>query len=146
MARLPDFAQGVVAFDVGLRLGGERQSIGRLHDQIERRFDAVLDVGCGETPLTRLIAEVPIATTLEEGVRVVVVHVVGPDLADLDYLDRFEQDDLFAPEATLIVMNGGLVLTRRSLNHAFRQVTAHKTIMRALGKGRGSSTCPVSRA
>ena len=58
----------------------------------------------------RLVAEVPIVPTLEdEGVRVVVVHVVGPDLADLDYLDRFEQDDLFAPEATLIVMNGGLV-------------------------------------
>jgi hypothetical protein len=108
----------------------------RFTDLIERRFDAVLDVGGGETPLTRLVAEIPIATTLEEeGVRVVVVHVVGPDLADLDYLDRFEQDDLFAPEATLIVMNGGLVLTGRSLDHAFRQVTAHKTIMRALGKG-----------
>ena len=31
MARLPDFAQCIVAFDVGLRLGGERQSIGRLY-------------------------------------------------------------------------------------------------------------------
>jgi hypothetical protein len=79
---------------------------------------------------------VPIATTLEdEGVRVVVVHVVGSDLADLDYLDRFEQDDLFSPEATLIVTNGGLVLTGRSLDYAFQHVAAHKTITRALGKG-----------
>ena len=31
MARLPDFAQGVVALDVGLRLCGERQGVGRLH-------------------------------------------------------------------------------------------------------------------
>ena len=70
----------------------------RFTDLVERRFDAMLDVGGGDTPLARLVAEVPIVPTLEdEGVRVVVVHVVGPDLADLDYLDRFEQDDLFAP-------------------------------------------------
>ena len=31
MTRLPDFAQRVVALDVGLRFGGERQSIRRLH-------------------------------------------------------------------------------------------------------------------
>ena len=69
----------------------------RFTDLVERRFDAMLDVGGGDTPLARLVAEVPIVPTLEdEGVRVVVVHVVGPDLADLDYLDRFEQDDLFA--------------------------------------------------
>ena len=62
--------------------------------------------------LARLVAEVPIVPTLEdEGVRVVVVHVVGPDLADLDYLDRFEQDDLFAPEATLICVSPNDPLT-----------------------------------
>src|SRR5271165_4862737 len=84
----------------------------------------------------RLVAEVPIAPTLEdEGVRVVVVHVVGPDLADLDYLDRFEQDDLFAPEATLIVMNGGLVLSGRSLDFAFQQINDHDTITRSLTRG-----------
>jgi hypothetical protein len=32
MARLPSFAQRVVALDVGLRFGGERQSIRRLHN------------------------------------------------------------------------------------------------------------------
>src|ERR1700729_4285035 len=32
MARLPGLAQRIVAFDVGLRLGGERQSIRRLYD------------------------------------------------------------------------------------------------------------------
>ena len=31
MARLGGFAQGVVALDVGLRLCGERQGVGRLH-------------------------------------------------------------------------------------------------------------------
>ena len=31
MARLPGFAQRVVALDVGLRLCRERQSVGRLH-------------------------------------------------------------------------------------------------------------------
>ena len=107
----------------------------RFTDLVERRFDAMLDVGGGDTPLARLVAEVPIATTLEdEGVRVVVVHVVGPDLADLDYLDRFEQDDLFAPEATLIVMNGGLVLSGRWLDFAFQQINDHDTITRSLTK------------
>src|SRR5271157_4296447 len=103
---------------------------------VERRFEAMLDVGGGDTPLARLVAEVPIVPTLEaEGVRVVVVHVVGPDLADLDYLDRFEQDDLFAPEATLIVMNGGLVLSGRGLDFAFQQINDHDTITRSLTKG-----------
>ena len=108
----------------------------RFTDLVDRRLDAMLDVGGGDTPLARLVAEVPIATTLEdEGVRVVVVHVVGPDLADLDYLDRFEQDDLFSPEATLIVMNGGLVLTGRSMGHAFQHINSHKSILRTFRKG-----------
>ena len=35
----------------------------RFTDLVERRFDAMLDVGGGDTPLARLVAEVPIATT-----------------------------------------------------------------------------------
>jgi hypothetical protein len=108
----------------------------RFTDLVERRIEAMLDVGGGDTPLARLVSEVPIATTLEdEGVRVVVVHVVGPDLADLDYLDRFEQDDLFSPEATLIVQNGGLVLSGRSLDFGFQHINDHDTITRSVMDG-----------
>jgi hypothetical protein len=110
----------------------------------ERGYDAVLDVGGGDTPLARLIKDVPVAATLEEfGVRLVAVHVVGPDMADLDYLDRFDRDDLFAPEAVLIVRNGGLVLTGRSIDFAFEQMDRHPSVARATVKGAELVTMPL---
>src|ERR1700734_4486873 len=53
MARLPSFAQRVVALDVGLRFGGERQSIRRLHDwwvdwlAVDQSVQQVQDMGLG---------------------------------------------------------------------------------------------------
>ena len=53
MARLPGLAQRIVAFDVGLRLGGERQSIRRLHDwrvdwlAVDQSVQQVQDMGLG---------------------------------------------------------------------------------------------------
>ncbi len=109
----------------------------------EQGYDAVLDVGGGDTPLARLIKDVPLAATLEEmGVRLVVVHVLGPDMADLDYLDRFDRNDLFAPEAVLIVRNGGLVLTGRSYDVAFEQVSKHPSVLRVTLKGATAVTMP----
>ena len=108
----------------------------RFIDLVERRVDAMLDIGGGDTPLARLVQDVPLVATLEdEGVRVVLVHVIGPELADLDYLGRFAHNDLFAPEATLIVMNAGLVLTGRSNDFAFSQVYAHENVREALADG-----------
>jgi hypothetical protein len=51
MARLPDFAQGIVALDVGLRLGGQRQSLGRLYRRrvrwlpVDQAVQQVQDMG-----------------------------------------------------------------------------------------------------
>lgn len=102
----------------------------------EHRYDAVLDVGGGDTPLARLVEEVPIVRTLERrGVRVVLVHVVGPEMSDLDYLARFLTDSLLAPEATLVVLNNGLVLTGRSAGSAFAKVSAHPALVDAAGNG-----------
>ena len=108
----------------------------RFINLVEHRFDAMLDIGGGDTPLARLVQDVPVVATLEdEGVRVVLVHVIGPELADLDYLERFAEDDLFAPEATLIIMNGGLVLTGRSNDVAFSQVSEHPAVKAAIRAG-----------
>ena len=86
----------------------------QINQLMEDPVDAMVDVGGGETALTRVIAELPLADSLEEqGIRVVVVHMVGPDAADLDYLDSFEDGGLFAAPATLVVQNAGLVMTAR---------------------------------
>src|SRR5580698_9818429 len=51
MARLPDFAQGVVALDVRLRLGGQRQSLRRLYHRrvrwlsVDQAVQQVQDMG-----------------------------------------------------------------------------------------------------
>jgi len=99
---------------------------------VQHRYDAMLDIGGGETPLARLVEEVPIVNTLERlGIRVVLVHVVGPETADLDYLARFMAEKLLSPEATLIVLNKGLILTGRSANVAFANVQQHRAFLEA---------------
>ena len=69
------------------------------------------------------------------GIRVVVVHVVGPDAADLDYLDTCEAGGLFAAPATLIVQNAGLVMTPGGVSAAFAAISDHKTVQRVKGRG-----------
>ena len=87
---------------------------------------------------TQLVEDVPVAAALAElGVRVVVVHVLGPDVADLDYLDRFERN-LFTPEAVLIVRNSGLILNGRSDDVAFATLDGHAGLQRAVRQGCGA--------
>jgi hypothetical protein len=110
---------------------------------VAERYDAMLDIGGGDTPLARLVQDVPIVSTLEnEGVRVVLVHVIGPELADLDYLERFAEDELLAPDATLIVMNSGLVLSGRSNEVAFADIVRQPAISAVVRKGARVVTMP----
>jgi hypothetical protein len=108
----------------------------RIQDQIEGQYNAFLDVGGGDTPLSRLVREIPIVQTLEkQGIRVVLAHVIGPEQADVDYLRHFTAQDLFAPEATLIVLNAGLVLSGRSASNAFSAIKGHPIVTDALVHG-----------
>ena len=52
--------------------------------QVERRFDAVLDLGGGDLTLKRLAAEMELATWLPTlGVDLVAIHLLGPSADDL---------------------------------------------------------------
>jgi hypothetical protein len=108
----------------------------RIGDQIARRYDAILDVGGGETALSRLALEVSLVEALEaQGIRPVAIHLLGPELADLDYLNASAETGLFAPEATILVMNEGLVTSGRSASFAFARVQEHPVVKRAVLKG-----------
>ncbi|MGB5083359.1 MAG: zeta toxin family protein [Methylocystis silviterrae] len=115
----------------------------RFIDMVEKQYDALLDVGGGDTPLARLVDEVPIVSELEErGVRVVLVHLIGPERADLDYLERFLTESRLAPEATILVLNKGLVLSGRSDGVAFAEVRRHPAFLEAVGGGAVVATLP----
>jgi hypothetical protein len=108
----------------------------RIQDQLEGQYNAFLDVGGGDTPLSRLVREIPIVQTLEkQGIRVVLAHVIGPEQADVDYLRHFTAQELFAPEATLIVLNAGLVMSGRSASNAFAAIKSNPIVTDALTHG-----------
>ena len=93
----------------------------RLIDQGRHRYHAVLDAGGGWTGFSSLVEEVPVLAALgERGIDVIGLFCVGPEQADLDYLEHFADSEVFLPEATVIVLNAGLVLSGRSAIGAFR--------------------------
>jgi hypothetical protein len=103
--------------------------------QVRERFDSVLDLAGGD-PLVRLLArETELVATLEQHrVRLVLWQVLGPDVADLDYLKLSMEAGLFAP-ATLLVLNAGLVRSKRSIEAVFAEVTGHKVFVDAVAQG-----------
>jgi len=115
----------------------------RFVDMVENRYDAILDVGGGDTPLSRLVDELPIVSTLEdEGIRVVLVHVLGTETADLDYLANFLNGSRLSPDATLLVLNEGLILSGRSAEAAFAEVKKHPAFLQAMKNGALSVSFP----
>ena len=88
--------------------------------QVHERFDSVLDLAGGD-PLVRLLArETELVPTLERrGIRIVLWQVLGPDVADLDYLKLSIEAGLFAP-ATLLVLNAGFGAVEAFCTSCFR--------------------------
>jgi hypothetical protein len=122
---------------VGTNLSDSREWIeGKLRDQAERRYHAVLDAGGGFTGFTSLVEDVPVIDFLSaHGIDVIGLFCVGPEKADLDYLDSFAQTKAFMPKATMIVMNAGLVLSGRTPEPVFQPIVAHPTFREALSRG-----------
>ena len=78
-------------------------------------FVDVLDVGGGATGFSKLVREVPLLEAIEgSAVRVVGLFCIGPERADLDYLEQFAEVDMFMPSASVIVRRS------RSLRPAIR--------------------------
>ena len=108
----------------------------RLQDQVRHRRDAVLDVGGGVTALNTLIEEVRLVDMLaRRGIGISLLYVLGNERADLDYLERFAEDGLFVPTATLLVFNAGLLTGGRSAAAAFGAIARHPAVLKALNAG-----------
>jgi len=105
--------------------------------QIAGRFNLLLDLGGGDLLLKQLAREIGLVPFLERhAVRPVAVHLLGPDRDDLAYLHDMERDGLFAPAATILVLNEALVPARRAIRTAFQStILEHPTFLAALERG-----------
>lgn len=116
----------------------------RLNDQVKRRVNAVLDPGGGWTGFSSLVEDIPLVGVLgEQGVQVVALFCVGAERADLDYLEHYAEADLFMPQATMIVMNAGLVLSGQSAAGAFAPVRDHPAVRAAVLRGARIAVLPA---
>ena len=107
-----------------------------LDRQARERFDAVLDMAGGDPMVRHLARDVRLVETMKRrGLRAVAWHVLGPEPADLDYLKLSMEGQLFAPPATLVVVNTGVLVSGRSAELAFADVCSHRVVVDALDRG-----------
>ena len=104
---------------------------------IAERFNVVLDLGGGDLMLKKMALELKLQALLEaSGLTPVLLHLLTPERECLAYLDALEDNGLFAPERTALILNEGLV----PLGHAndetvFAAVREHKIFKAAIRRG-----------
>lgn len=104
--------------------------------QIENRLTVVLDLGGGDLVLKRHAAEMELVSFMQQNaIDVVAMHLIGPNLDDLAYLQDVEQEATFAPERTVLVLNEGLVPGARSERNAFEPIVQHRIFRDAVTRG-----------
>jgi hypothetical protein len=107
-----------------------------LRFSMEEQRSAVLDLGGGDTSLSRLLDDAPdLADVMQEsGVAPVAIYTLGPRIDDLSSLASFENKN-FAPKATALILNEGLVSPTQPREEAFGWVLNHSAFRAAVQRG-----------
>jgi hypothetical protein len=103
---------------------------------LEERRSALLDLGGGDTSLSRLIADAPdlAGVMAEAGVAPVAIYTIGPRVDDLASLASFEAQG-FRPAATALILNEGLAHPSQAREEAFGWVLHHSAFRAAVERG-----------
>lgn len=104
--------------------------------QAAARFDAVLDVGGGDTQIRNLAREIDLVGLLErQDIRLVAFHMIGPDPGDLDFLQMVVDEQILLPESTVVVVNAGRLPSGRSARALAERVLADRAVTEITSRG-----------
>jgi hypothetical protein len=108
-----------------------------LERQIESRFTAAVDFGGGDLVLKNIARENQLVAFLERyGIMPVAIHMIGPDKDDLSYLQSVEVDGVFAPIATILVLNESLCPPHRTpLAYFESTIRNHPIFLKVIERG-----------
>jgi len=106
-------------------------------NMVAKRFNLVLDLGGGDLVLKRMALELALQSLLEtNGIAPVVLHLLSPEVESLAYLASLEDNGLFAPERTALILNEGLVPLGHDDDEAvFAPVREHEVFKAAIRRG-----------
>jgi hypothetical protein len=112
-----------------------------IEQMVVGRFSVVIDLGGGDMVLKQLALELDLQAMLEEqGVSPIILHLIGPEVESLGYLDSVEAVDfaspsgkpLFAPEQTALILNEGLVAEDLDPAEVFAPIRENKVFKAAV--------------
>jgi len=102
---------------------------------IIERFNAIVDSGAGTTIWKSLNRKLDFTDLAQKfGLEFVSIYLFTPDIDDLAVMRDLE-DSGFAPEATILVLNEGVVPGHRSFETAFKPVIDHPVFKAARQRG-----------
>lgn len=105
--------------------------------QLAQGHDTVLDLGGGDLTMKAIAREMDLLGWLAGlGVDVVPVHLLGPSIDDVAYLQSVEEGGLLASPTTILVLNEGTVPVGRSPHAAFSEtVQTHAVFTATVARG-----------
>ena len=82
----------------------------------------------------------------DAGISLVVAYVLGPDAADIDYLDMLMNESRFHPHRSLVVLNEGLAPQGHNPITAFKTTREHPVVRQVLARGGHVVSFPALKA
>jgi hypothetical protein len=108
-----------------------------LERMVVERFPLLLDLGGGDLVLRQMALELGLHDLLvRQDLTPVVLHLLSPEVESLSCLASLEENSLFAPERTALILNAGLVPRGPASDAAaFERVREHKVFKAAIRRG-----------
>ncbi|MBS0995806.1 AAA family ATPase [Gluconobacter cerinus] len=108
-----------------------------INEQTAKRHHLIVDFGGGDLILKALAKRARLVRLFESyGIRPVMVHHFGADPDYLSFMKYFEDGELLAPEATILVLNAHVKPQRLSVTAAFEQtIKPHEIFRAAISRG-----------
>ncbi|KXV69463.1 hypothetical protein AD951_06410 [Acetobacter malorum] len=107
-----------------------------LERQIEEKYHLILDFGDGDLVLKNLALRLDLVGFFRDyAIQPVLFHHLGADLDYLAYLASLEEDGLFRPEKTIVVLNEFIKPSSQSVEVAFETIMRSRQLGDVLKRG-----------
>lgn len=107
-----------------------------LERQIDEKYNLILDFGGGDLILKNLALRLDLVGFFRDyAIQPVLFHHLGADLDYLAYLTSLEEDDLFRPERTIVVLNEFIKPSSQSVEIAFETIMRSRQLGDVLKRG-----------